>query len=207
MPRHGHRALVMPQPRVIPRRLGNDERVQALRSRDAGQTQHFLFRAEVAIQRREKQGQVELAESVQDGIRHGQHDVFGRIRDGHLLPFASDPDDALVRLHHEGLDAEGTREAEGTLDEPAGFLMFLPVQIAPVQMHRALSFPNSGNPSKFTCWGDARSSSSPSFDCSGPATVGPWLGGARMIVRYGALQTALCISLSDLLNLFDPFDP
>ena len=68
MPRHGRLTLVMLQPRIIPHRLGKDEGVQSLRSRDAGKTQ-YLFRFDVAIQRREKQGEVELAESVQGGIR------------------------------------------------------------------------------------------------------------------------------------------
>ena len=90
-----------------------------MRPRDAGKTQHPLFRFEVAVQRREKQGEVELAESVQGGIWHGHHDIFGRIRDGNLLPFASDPDDSLfvaqlvnqahvadlVSLNHESVDA------------------------------------------------------------------------------------------------------
>jgi hypothetical protein len=57
--------------------------------------------------------------SVQGGIRHGHHDVSGRIRDGNLLPFASDPDNSLfaaqlvnqahvadlVSLNHESVDA------------------------------------------------------------------------------------------------------
>ena len=86
----------MPQPRVVPRRLGNDERVEALRPRDAGQPQDLFFRAEVAVQGRKKLGEIELAEPVQGGIWHGQHDIFGRIRDGYLLPFARDPNDTLV---------------------------------------------------------------------------------------------------------------
>ena len=74
-------------------------------------------------------------------------------------------------------------------------------------LRAACACPRKGLRINWRRWRDTCSSSSPSFDRSGPATVGPWLGGARMIVRCGALQTAFCISPSDLLNLFDPFDP
>src|SRR5207249_10164798 len=95
----------------------------------------------------------------------------------------------------------------GTLDEVAGYLMFRPVQIAPVQMHRALAYPHSGNPSKFTWWGGMRSR-----QC---AVVGrQWTRHHRAMAwrsqnacKVGAWQTAFCISPAELLNLFDPFDP
>src|SRR5262249_56107816 len=98
-------------------------RGEGVGARETGEAQGVRLRGEGAVQGREKQGEIELAESVQGSIWHGQHDIFGRIRDGYLLPFACDPDDTLVvaqllnqapvadlvRLHHEGLDAEGTR--------------------------------------------------------------------------------------------------
>ena len=150
MPRHGPFTLVMLQPGKVPRWLGDEEGVQALRACDAGQPQHLLLRSEVPVEGGEKQREVELVESVEEDIRHGQYHIFGRISNGHLLPVARDPDDALVvaqlihqahvadfvSLHHEALDAQGSRQAERTFHQFTGFSMVLRGLAARLPLHR-----------------------------------------------------------------------
>ena len=139
----GHRllSLVVLQPWKISGWLGDEKRIQPLGPRDAAQSQHSLVQLDVTLQGREKQRQVQLAQSAQGGIWHGQHDILDRVGDRELLLVPHEPDQPLVLaqllrqahvpylvgLHNQGLDRQRARESEGGCQEFTRFLLFLPI--------------------------------------------------------------------------------